>query len=330
MAGATAGTSAGASGHAPLAQPMAPVEAYVGFVAVRRAAPGARLVYQPALIGEADLRFAKGSEIDQWETRSYLAPLGDDPGPRVWDGASAAPNLDVRDQPDPGVGFAPLPPAAMNSRSYATWQRSFETFLHQSATLNLYAVPSFKLVGKPGETEADLRIRARELAREGRDRAVEQLRRRYAPRLQTLQDRLRRAQDRIGREQAQVQQQTMQTGISVAATVLGALLGRKAASVGTVGRATTAARGAGRVAREQGDVTRAQAEVRRLEGELAEMEAQFQADAARVTGGVDPETAEISQQVIRPRKGDTSIRRVSLVWVPVAVDSLGTVSPAWS
>jgi hypothetical protein len=328
--GAVAGPAGGASPSAPLAQPLAPVEANVGYVAVRRSAPGARLVYQPALIGEADLRFAKGSDIDQWETRSYLAPLGDDPGPRVWEGASAAPSLDVRDQPEPGVGFAPLPPAAMNARSYATWQRSFETFLHQSATLTLYGVPAFRLVGKPGETEADLRIRARELAREGRDRAVEQLRRRYAPRLQTLQDRLRRAQDRIGREQAQVQQQQVQTAISVGATVLGALLGRKTVSTGTVGRATTAARGAGRVAREQQDVARAQEEVRRLEGELAEMEARFQADAARVTGGADPETAEISQQVIRPRKGDTSIRRVSLVWVPVAVDSLGAVSPAWS
>jgi hypothetical protein len=44
---------------------------------------------------------------------------------------------------------------------------------------------------------------------------------------------------------------------------------------------------------------------------------------------VDPETAEITQQVIRPRKSDTSVRHVSLVWVPVNVDSLGAVSPAW-
>jgi hypothetical protein len=155
------------------------------------------------------------------------------------------------------------------------------------------------------------------------------LRRRYAPRLQTLQDRLRRAQERIGREQSQVQQQGVQTAISFGATVLGALLGRKAISVGTVGRATTAARGAGRMAREQQDVARAQAEVARLQGELAELEARFQQDATKVTGPVDPETVPITEQVIRPRKGDTSIRRVSLVWVPVAVDSLGGVSQAW-
>jgi hypothetical protein len=286
-------------------------------------------VYQPALLGEADLRFAKGTDIDQWETRTYLAPVSDDAGPRIWDGASAAETLDLRDQPEPGAGFAELPAAAMRPASYRTWERSFETFLHQSAVLTLYSLPAFRLVGKPGETEADLRIRARQLAHEGRDRAVEQLRRRYAPRLQTVQDRLRRAQDRIGREQAQVQQQGVQTAISVGATVLGALLGRKAITTGTVGRATTAARGAGRVAREQQDVARAQEDVRRLERQLADLEAQFQQEAARVTGGVDPERAEIVEQVVRPRKGDTNVRRVSLVWVPVAVDSLGGVKPAW-
>jgi hypothetical protein len=328
--GSSPGSSPGpAPSSSPRAQPIVPVDADVHYLAVRRATPGARIVYQPALLGEADLRFAKGADIDQWETRSSLAPLSGDPGPRVWEGATPATNLDVRDQPEPGVAFAELPPAAMNAGSYKTWQRSFETFLYQSAVLSLYSVPAFRLVGKPGETEADLRVRARELAREGRDRSVEQLRRRYAPRLQTLQDRLQRAQDKIGREQAQVQQQQVQTGISVAATVLGALLGRKSVSVGTVGRATTAARGAGRVAREQGDVARAQEDVRRLQEDLAEMEGQFQQEAARITGGVDPETAEITEQVIRPRKGDTSVRRVSLVWVPVGVDSLGAVTPAW-
>jgi hypothetical protein len=69
--------------------------------------------------------------------------------------------------------------------------------------------------------------------------------------------------------------------------------------------------------------------VRRLDAELTDLEARFQQEAARVTGSVDAETIEITQQVIRPRKSDTNIRRVSLVWVPVASDSLGAISPAW-
>jgi hypothetical protein len=323
------GGGGGLGASAPLSQPLVPVEANVAYVAVRRSLPGSRLVYQPALLGEADLRFAKGSDIDQWESRAYLAPLGDELGPRVWDGASPTGQLDLRDQAEPGAGFADLPAAAMRPASYRTWERSFETFLHQNAVLSLYSLPAFRLVGKPGETESELRVRARQAAHEGRDRAVEQLRRRYASRFQTLQDRLRRAQDRIGREQAQVQQQGVQTAISVGATVLGALLGRKTISVGTVGRATTAARGAGRVAREQQDVARAQEEVRRLERELADLESSFQQEAARVTGGADAETAELTQQVIRPRKSDTAIRRVSLVWVPVSVGLGGQVTPAW-
>lgn len=48
------------------------------------------------------------------------------------------------------------------------------------------------------------------------------------------------------RESEQAKQQGLQTAISVGATILGTFLGRKSIKVGTIGRATTAARGAGR------------------------------------------------------------------------------------
>ena len=72
-----------------------------------------------------------------------------------------------------------------------------------------------------------------------------------------LEDRIRRAEERVAREQSQFQQQSVQTAISMGATVLGALFGRKLASAGTIGRATTAARGAGRAMREHEDVATA-------------------------------------------------------------------------
>jgi hypothetical protein len=327
---AAEGPTGAAMPSASRAQPSMPAGAEVAFLAVARSVPGSRLVYQPALLGQADLHFSKGAAVDVWETRSYLAPLGPDAGARAWEGATPLDGtLQLRDQPEAGAGFADLPPAARNSGSYRTWEKSFASFLYQTATLNLYSVPELRLTGRPGETEADLRIRARELAHERRDRAVEQLRRRYAPKVRQLEARLRRAQDRIGREQSQVQSQGLQTAISVGATVLGALLGRRSGPIGHMGRATTAARGAGRVAREQEDVARAREEAAHVQQQLAELEVEVEREAMRVAGSVDPEAATITEQVIRPRKADTSIRRVSLLWVPVAVNPTGAVTAAW-
>ena len=66
----------------------------------------------------------------------------------------------------------------------------------------------------------------------------------------------------------------------------GALLGRKAVSASTLGRATTAARGMRRVGKESEDVTRATDNVNALKTQLADLEAAMQEDVrpSRPTG----------------------------------------------
>jgi hypothetical protein len=61
------------------------------------------------------------------------------------------------------------------------------------------------------------------------------LRERYAPKLARLGDRIRRAPQRVEVEKSQYRQQKMQTVVSIGATVLGALFGRKLGSVGNFG-----------------------------------------------------------------------------------------------
>jgi hypothetical protein len=222
-------------------RPVLPAEAGEGYVPVMRQASGARLVYRPGLLGVADLHFVKGSAVDAWQAAAYLAPLSGDVGATVWDGAAPVVKLpELRDQPEVGGGYDDVPAAALNAKSYATWQKAFASFLYQNAALTMHACPAFKLTGKPGETAADLRIRVREATRELRDRSLEKVRTGYASKLATLQDRIRKAQERVAREQSQYEAQKFQTALSAGATVLGALLGRKAVSMSTLGRAAAA------------------------------------------------------------------------------------------
>ena len=107
-----------------------------------------------------------------------------------------------------------------------------------------------KLVSKPGETERDFQARIQLAGRETRDAAVEKLRDRYAPKLARLREKARKAEEAVGKEQQQASQQKLQTAVSFGATMLGALMGRRAVSLSTLGRATTAARGVGRSAKE--------------------------------------------------------------------------------
>jgi C4-dicarboxylate-specific signal transduction histidine kinase len=108
----------------------------------------------------------------------------------------------------------------------------------------------------------------------------------------------------------------LQAAVSVGATVLGALFGRKIGSARNVGRATTAARGVGRTSRERGDVRRARERVASEEQKLRELERELEEHLAKLREEHDPAHAEIEVLEIPPRKSDLSVERLALAWAP--------------
>jgi hypothetical protein len=295
-------------------RPVLPVEAGEGLVLTSSRTAGDALV--AALLGVADAHFVDAKAgVDVWREVAWLAPLEEGVGATVWERAQALAQPPVLGAvPGTGATFAAVPAAALNAKTYATWQKAFATHVYQAGALVLHTCPAFRLTSEPGETEQQFQIRVRQAAHEARDREVEKLRKKYGSRVQTLQNRVRRAEERVAREQSQFRAQSVQTAISVGSTVLGAVLGRKGLSMGTMGRATTAARGASRAARERGDIGRAEDEVARCRQQLADLEAEVQAEASRLAAGLDPDAAPIERRELRPRKSDIAVKRVALVW----------------
>lgn len=291
-----------------------------------------RLVYRPALLGTADLHFADArSGIDSWESVGYLAALKQRVGVKLWDEAELLPDAEasLTDTPADGAEFSALPNRASKPASYTTWKKTFKTHLYQRHTKDIWKCPALKLTADAGESEAEFRIRVREAVREKRDTAVEKLRRKFAPKVSRLQERIRKAKERVGKETSQYDQQKMQTAISVGATVLGALLGRKVASVGTVGRATTAMRGAGRAAREKDDIARAKRDLTALSQKLADLEADLEREATSLAETFQVDRYEVVSKTVRPRKSDIAVGHFGLVWLPHRVTGGGVVEPAY-
>lgn len=315
------------------ARPVVPPDVPQFFVpAIADTPPGARLVYRPGLLGTADLHFANAkASVDVWKKVSCQTLLGSRDSGNVWSKAGllpeGEPNLDT--EPAEGAGFGTLPAAASRSKSYTTWEKAFKTHLYQNHTLTLWTCKPLKLTSTPDESEAEFRVRVREAAREHRDTNVEKLRKRYGPKLARLQDQIKRAEERVSREASQYSQQKMQTAISLGATVLGAMFGRKLGSVGTVGRATTTARGVGRTAREKEDIARAQQRLKDLHQKLADLQEEFEDATEDLKVESDPEQVEIKEVAVRPRKSDISVNRVALVWLPFSVGEDGMAVAGW-
>lgn len=326
--GAPAGSSASTAGgvgqpspsgstSAQAARPMLPQGIAEYFAP---AAPGdGAISYRPMILGLAKLHFVdSGLKLDQWRTVSYLAPLADDGSQPAWNEAQAS--VDLKQQlgktPAPGSTFDDLPAAAMRASSYAAWGKTLAAQLYETARANVLVCDALKCSSAPDQAEGDFRAQLTQSAREQRDAAVEALRRKYAPRLASLQDRERRAMDRMEREKSQLSQQKLQTAFSVGASVLGALFGRKALSATNINRAASAARSASRIGRESGDVDRAGESLESVKQQQTELQQQFDAESAALERTMDAAAAPLRSVQVSPRKSDIAVGEIALVWMP--------------
>lgn len=193
----------------------------------------------------------------------------------------------------------------------------------------MFKFEDLKQYSEPDEPEDDFRIRLSQLVRERRDLEVEKLRKRFTSKLATLQGRLQRAEQRVDREEAQYKQRSWESALSIGATVLGAVFGRKLGSRTNVGRTTTSMRSVGRAASEQGDIGRAKENVETLQGQLEELEEKFQTDAGKIEDKLQVENLEFAELRVPPRKSDIQVEQVALVWTPWKVDASGIAEPAY-
>lgn len=167
------------------------------------------------------------------------------------------------------------------------------------------------------------------MARETRDTSVEKLRSKYGAKLAQLETRQRRAKDKMQLEKSQYSQQKLQSAVSVGATVLGALFGRKIASRDNIGKAATSMRGLSRAAKEKQDIARAGEELRIVEEQLAQMEAEFQGELKQLQDSFNPDALTIEETPLKPRKSDIAVSDVILVWSPWLIGPMGMAEPAF-
>ena len=312
---ATPQAAAAATQPATAARPPLPAEVEERFVPVRGAAD--RITYQPRALGVAKLHFVdKPLGVDEWVTLGLAAPVADDGRSVLWEEGEACSLATTSGDAVPNAAFGELPSAAQRAASFAQWGKDFAAYLYQNQKLQLFSCDALGLLSKPGESEGDFRGRIQLAAREQRDAQAAKLREKFAPRVLQLNGQLQRAKEKAERERGQLSQQKFQTAISVGATILGALLGRKAVSAGNIGRATTAARSASRIGRESQDVDRADESAGQIEQRLADLNKECEAAVAALDTTLDAQAVALRAVSLAPRKTDIVVGKVLLLWTP--------------
>jgi hypothetical protein len=285
------------------------------------------------LFGEGEIHVSDTKTgVDTAIAVRTLCAITNDPIPVNWENAITS-DIDANDlEKEPSVtsaAFGELASIATKTKSYDGWSKDFSNWIYRNQAVNLFKSSSAGLCSKQGESERDFRVRLQQSVRETRDSDVQELRKKYAPRIAALEERRRRAHQAETVQAEQASAAKMQTAISFGATLLGGLLGRKAVSLGTMGRATTAARGISRSMKESADVARAGETVAAIEKQLQDLNAQVENEIAELTAGSDVLTEKLETISIKPKKKDINVKLVALVWAPYLQESGKDPEPAW-
>ena len=275
--------------------------------------------YRAVVLGIAKVTFGD-TKLKISESRDVLAVAAIGDGAVAVDWAEAeildlAP-ADLEPAPADGATFEDLPKAGASAKSYTAWQKAFASWLAGGQKLDLLRHGGLKLTAGAGESERDFRIRVQNAQREARDTAVDDVRRKFADKRARLEAALRRAEQGVQRESGQASQAKLQTAVSLGATVLGALLGRKTLSATSLGRATTTMRGAGRAYKESEDVGRAQQNVDAAKKALDDLDVQIAEETAGIAARYDADAGNLDTISLLPKRGQILVQTVALGWKP--------------
>ena len=286
---------------------------------------GAGVTYRAALFASARIHFVDlKQKLDSWQTVRHLVLADPVHGHLLWTEARFAPEGEGRD-PLSGAAHENVPADLADPKRYAQHEKDYKAYLSEAFTTDLPSLPAHKLTANPGESEGGFRIRAGQLLREKRDEEIDQLRKKYAAKIDVLTERERRAAAKVENEKAQLSRQRMGTAVSFGTAALSILLGRR---VGGIGRVATGIGSMGRSSKEKLDIEQAGETLEAVRQQREGLEAEAAKEIAALAQSYDPANLALATVRIEPRRTDTAIQQIGLAWIPCAPDLSGVLRPA--
>ncbi|MFN0125696.1 MAG: ATP-binding protein [Verrucomicrobiales bacterium] len=325
-------TGTAASPHARPAVAKAIREYFLPVVGPHAA--GHPVVGVPHVVRAAEIGFVDAKKGLNWKHKVIvLDPLSagqtafDLPGTIILEGSGVEAWAAA---PDPATtAWRPVPAFAMQAAAYKPLKSEFADWCYTNQGLPLMFAEELNTWSRPGESEGAFRARLGQAARETRDRAVEELRAKYARKAAPLEERLRRAEAAVEKEKDQQKGAWIQTAATIGGSVLGALLGRKGAGLVRRSSTTATVRQASSAWKQQGDVGRAQDTVAAIHQQLDALDTECAAEMQALQATLDPASLPLRRETISPLKKNIVVTAIGLAWLPYFQVSESALEPAW-
>lgn len=277
-----------------------------------------KLVYEPAVIGVATVRFTdrKLGLDEEQDLALLLRPTG----ARMlsWKDAEFIDidPRDLEDRPDAdGLFDAGLPEGISTPKALSSLSTALTDHLYRGQAFSLAYNRTLKIHAEPGESERDFRTRCQQAAREARDKAVDTLRDKYSVKLKRLDERLESEQLGLERSKATYKGRIGEEVLSGLSSVAGALgiFGSKRRSLSGL---TTAASKRRMSTTARAGIEKAEATIARLKADIEALQTEMEREATALTEQWAKAVDDIEQIKVVPRKTDIRVDLVALAWAP--------------
>lgn len=277
------------------------------------------IVYTPSIVGVSEV-FYNSAKYNISTTNKYtiITPLKSGPLAIDWTEGEII-DIEVEDfenEPIEGAHYEECPSEATNPKNYDKWKKLLSQYIRKELPLNLFRSPSLKELSQVDEDQRDFRIRMQHLAHEKRDDELDNLKKKYASRIKTLEDRHRRSRQSLEKQSTRASQRKMDAAVSVGSAVLGALFGSKTTSASSVSKFGTALKSTTRAMQGNQSISQAEETMESVELQLEELEKELEEAIEKISQNYDLENEELEIVEIRPTSNNISVNFIGLAWNP--------------
>jgi hypothetical protein len=284
-----------------------------GWVVPPKAEREELLVYEPALVGLAQVRFAHTqSRQTHAEEVAYLLPVAGEGQVADWSQAKVALEAsDLERQPEREALFSELPSDLGNAKQYTALKKEFEDHLYYNSSLTLFYNEHVKLYSEPGESAASFQRRCRKAAEAAHEEEAKKLKDKQERERDRLETKLEREeqeleQDKI--EHSARKQEELLSGIESVASLFG---GRSSSR-----RLSSASRKRRMTQQAKADVEESEEVIEKLEKELDVLEEEAEQELEELAEKWAALIDEVEEIEVRPRRADVRVNLFALAWVP--------------
>jgi hypothetical protein len=283
-------------------------------LAVRsRADQEGHLVYRPALVGLAQLRFAHTkSRQSHSESVAHLLPVEGEGYVVDWaEGKVQIEAGDLDRQPEREAFFAELPSDLGASKRHTALKDEFSDYLYYNSSVMLKYNPHLKLYSEMGESEDAFQRRCRKEAEKARDAEAKKLAAKYERELDRLEDRLQREERELEEDKIEHDARKQEELLSGVESVFGLFSGRKSSR-----RLSSASRKRRMTRQAKADVEESEEVIEELEDQIEELEQEAKAELEDLDAKWRELIDELEDVEVRPRRADVRIDLFALAWLP--------------